>query len=85
MVISLGREALVTVLLVAGPILSLALLAGLVVSLFQATTQINEQTLSFVPKIVAVLVAALLFGPWMYATLLDFTHGLFALIPQLGR
>lgn len=76
-VINLGREALLTVLLVGAPMLGLGLIVGLLVSVFQATTQINEQTLTFVPKIVAVLAAVVLFGPWMLGVLLDFTGNLF--------
>ncbi|HYF95563.1 MAG TPA: flagellar biosynthesis protein FliQ [Symbiobacteriaceae bacterium] len=84
-VITLGRNALLTVLLVSGPILLLGLLAGLVVSIFQATTQINEQTLSFIPKIVVVLVAVVLFGPWMHHTLMEFATGVFARIPEMVK
>ena len=71
-VLSLGREALMTVLLVSGPVVGLGLLVGLVVSLLMATTQIQEQTLAFVPKILASLAAVLIFGPWMMRVLLDF-------------
>lgn len=85
MVMSLGREALLTVLLVTAPVLGLGLLAGLLVSLFQATTQINEQTLAFIPKLLVVMVSVLLFGPWMFRTILDFTERLFALIPDLVK
>jgi flagellar biosynthetic protein FliQ len=77
-VIELGRRALWTVLLVAGPILGLALITGLLVSIFQATTQVQEQTLTFVPKLFAVLGATILFGPWMVQTLLEFAGGLLA-------
>lgn len=84
-VMGVGREALMTVLLVAAPILGLGLLAGLLVSVFQATTQINEQTLTFIPKILLVLVAILVFGPWMSNTLLTFTRDLYATIPDLMR
>lgn len=83
--ISLGRQALLTVLLVAGPILIMGLLAGLIVSVFQATTQINEQSLSFIPKIVVVLVAVVFFGPWMHSTLMEFARGVFAKIPEMVR
>ncbi|MBO8141039.1 MAG: flagellar biosynthesis protein FliQ [Firmicutes bacterium] len=72
-VIDLGREALLTVLLVAGPMLGLGLAVGLLVSILQATTQIQEQTLAFIPKIVAVLGAAVLFGPWMLRVMVDFS------------
>lgn len=67
-----------TVLLVAGPMIGLGLAVGLLVSIFQATTQIQEQTLSFVPKIVAVLVAGVVFGPWMLRTLIAFSERLIA-------
>lgn len=77
MIIHIGREAVTTVLLVAGPMLILALGVGLLVSLFQATTQIQEQTLAFIPKIVAVLLAAIIFGPWMLRVLVEFTMELF--------
>ena len=66
----LAREALVTVLLVSGPILGLGLLVGLLVSIFQATTQIQEQTLTFIPKIVVVLISIIIFGPWMLRVML---------------
>lgn len=84
-VINLGRQALMTVLMVSGPILILGLVAGLVVSIFQATTQINEQTLSFIPKIVVVLVAVVLFGPWMHHTLMEFATGVFSKIPEMVK
>ncbi len=72
MIINLGREALLTVLLAAGPVLGLGMAVGLLVSIFQATTQIQEQTLTFIPKIVAVLGSIVIFGPWMLRLLLDF-------------
>lgn len=75
-VISVGKEAIQTVLLVAGPVLLMGMLVGLLVSLFQATTQIQEQTLSFIPKIVAVLVGLIIFGPWMLSNLINFTTNL---------
>lgn len=76
-VMALGQQAILTVLLVSAPALGFALLTGLIVSIFQATTQIDEQTLSFVPKIVAVMVSLVIFGPWMLNVLLDFTINLF--------
>jgi len=84
-VISVGREALVTVLLVGAPMLGLGLAVGLAISVFQATTQIHEQTLTFIPKIVAVLVALLVFGPWMMGVLLDFTTTLLSGLPEMVR
>lgn len=84
-VVSLGRQAMLTVLYVGGPILLLGLLAGLVVSVFQATTQINEQTLAFIPKIIVVMLVLLIFGPWMYRTMLEFSQNVFAQIPNVVR
>lgn len=71
--VALIREALTTVLLVSAPMLGVGLLVGLVISIFQATTQIHEQTLTFIPKILAVLAAIIFFGPWMLHTLLTFS------------
>ncbi|MGI6036939.1 MAG: flagellar biosynthesis protein FliQ [Limnochordia bacterium] len=71
-IIELGRQAVLTVLLVSAPMLGLSLAVGLLISIFQATTQIQEQTLTFIPKIVAVLSSVVLFGPWMIRILVDF-------------
>lgn len=76
-VLYLGREALLTVLLAAAPMLGSALLSGLFVSILQATTQIQEQTLAFVPKIVAVLGSVIIFGPWIYNLLTQFATALY--------
>ena len=84
MVISIGREALMVTLMVAGPMLLFALIVGLAISIFQAVTQINEMTLTFVPKILAIGLALLIFLPWMINILSDFANHIFALIPQLG-
>lgn len=73
-VIGLAGQAVYTVLKASAPMMILALVVGLVISIFQATTQIQEQTLAFVPKIVAVLLALLIFGPWVLSTLMDFTY-----------
>lgn len=77
LVLSLAENGIITILLVAGPILILALAVGLLVSIFQATTQIQEQTLAFIPKIVAVLVGLVIFGPWMLTKLIEFTTELY--------
>ncbi len=71
------RKAIQTVLLGSAPMLLVGLIIGVVVSIFQAATQINEQTLSFVPKIVAVFLTLLFFGPWLIKLLTVFTIGLF--------
>jgi flagellar biosynthesis protein FliQ len=76
-VLALAEKGIYTVLLITGPLLILALAVGLLVSIFQATTQIQEQTLAFIPKIVAVLVGLLVFGPWMLSTIVEFTADIF--------
>lgn len=81
-VVSLAEQGIYTVLVVTGPLLLLALVIGLLVSIFQATTQIQEQTLAFVPKIVAVLVGLIFFGPWMLARMVEFTANLFSNLNQ---
>ena len=83
-VIEIGRKAVQTVLLVAAPMLLSGLIIGLVVSIFQAATQINEQTMTFVPKIVAVLLALLIFGPWIMNIILPYTVGVFKDIATVG-
>ncbi|NLL47624.1 MAG: flagellar biosynthesis protein FliQ [Firmicutes bacterium] len=77
-VVGLARDAVLTILLVAGPALLIGMVVGLLVSVFQATTQIQEQTLTFIPKIVAVLVSIVIFGPWMLRNLVDFAERLLA-------
>lgn len=76
-IIAVGKEAIQTVLLVAAPPLGLGLLVGLIISIFQATTQIQEQTLTFIPKILAVLVAIVIFGPWMLRVIISFTENIY--------
>ena len=83
MVVAIGREALSVTLMVSGPMLLFALVVGLAISIFQAITQINELTLTFVPKILAIALALLIFLPWMINILTDFTHHMFDLVPGL--
>ena len=71
-VIQLGQEALMIVMLVSAPMLGLGLLVGLMVSVFQATTSIQEQTLAFIPKILEVFVAIVIFGPWMLRIMVEY-------------
>ncbi|KAB7668652.1 flagellar biosynthesis protein FliQ [Bacillus sp. B1-b2] len=78
MVISVAEKGIMTVLLVSGPLLLIALVVGLIISIFQATTQIQEQTLAFVPKIVAVLVGLVFFGAWMLNHMLSYTEDIFS-------
>lgn len=84
MVVFLAREAFYYTLLVAGPLLLLSLVVGLVISIFQAATSISEQTLTFVPKLVVVFVVTVLVLPFMLANLKKFTIDLFQLIPTLN-
>ncbi|WP_017813690.1 MULTISPECIES: flagellar biosynthesis protein FliQ [Paenibacillus] len=72
-IIGMAGQAVYTVLKISAPMLILGLVVGLIVSIFQATTQIQEQTLAFVPKIVAVMLALLLFGPWILTVMVDYT------------
>ncbi|MCT4606735.1 MAG: flagellar biosynthesis protein FliQ [Marinisporobacter sp.] len=76
-IIELLQQAMLNVIMLSAPMLGLGLIVGLAVSVFQATTQIQEQTLSFVPKIVSVLVAIIVFGPWILNTIVDYTQDLF--------
>lgn len=82
-VISLIQQSLEVLVLISAPLLLTALVVGLTVSIFQAATQINEMTLSFIPKLLAMFAVFVLAGPWMLATLVDFTRQLFSSIPQL--
>lgn len=84
-VISVIQEAVTMVLLLSAPMLLIGLLVGLLVSVFQATTQIQEATLAFVPKIVAVLLSIVIFGPWMISSLVHYTEELFMNINNFIR
>lgn len=82
-VLTLAQQAITLLLLVSAPLLLASLVTGLVVSIFQAATQINEQTLSFIPKLVITFLVILAAGNWMIGRLVDFTQQLFASIPNL--
>lgn len=84
-VINVGRQAMETTLLVSAPILGIGLIVGVAVSLFQAVTQIQEMTLAFIPKILAVMITLLLFFPWMLNVMLTFTSNLFIDIPNMVK
>jgi flagellar biosynthetic protein FliQ len=84
-VVAVGQGALEVTLALAGPVLLFGLVAGLAVSVFQALTQINEITLTFIPKIAATAAALVLFGPWMLARLVSFTVTLFESLPTAVR
>jgi len=83
-VMTLAHEAMVVALLLAAPLLLVSLIVGLVVSLFQAATQINESTLSFIPKLIAIALTLVLAGPWMLSTMLDYMRHMFSSIPSLA-
>jgi flagellar biosynthesis protein FliQ len=83
-VMSMAHEAMYVALLLAAPLLLVALVVGLVVSLFQAATQINESTLSFIPKLIAVAVTLVIAGPWMINTLLDYMRHIFTINPAIA-
>lgn len=84
-VMGIAKHAIYAALLIAMPILGVSLLTGLVISILQATTQIQEQTLAFVPKIIAVFIILIIFGPWMMNVLTDFTVTLYNDIPRLVK
>lgn len=82
-VMSMGSQAIHVSLLLGAPLLLVALVVGLVISIFQAATQINEATLSFIPKLLGICVTLVVAGPWMLGVVLDYIRALFMSIPQL--
>ncbi len=82
-VLTLGREAIMMTLMVSAPMLAFGLIVGLAISILQAVTQIHEMTLTFIPKIIAVAAALLIFLPWMINMLVDFTTRIFESIPTM--
>ena len=85
LVTNIMRQGLTTVLTVAGPMLGVGMLIGLIVSVFQATTQIQEQTLSFIPKILAIFLTLIIGSPWMVRVLVEFTTELFSYLTAVTR
>ncbi|WP_410015396.1 flagellar biosynthesis protein FliQ [Sodalis sp. C49] len=83
-VMALGHEAILVALALAAPLLMAALFSGLIISLLQAATQINEMTLSFIPKILAVVATIVIAGPWMLNLILDYMRTLFTSLPALA-
>jgi flagellar biosynthetic protein FliQ len=79
----MGRHAMEVTLMVAAPMLLVALAVGLIISIFQAATQINETTLSFIPKLVAIFVTMIIAGPWMLTVMLDYMRQMFTSIPSM--
>ncbi len=84
-VMAVGQEAIKTILFVAGPMLGLSLVVGLMVSIFQAMTQINEMTLTFLPKIMTMFIVLLVMFPWMLQILVGFMTGVWGQIPQMAQ
>lgn len=82
-VMTLGRQAMEVTLMIAAPMLGTALAIGLLVSIFQAATQINEATLSFIPKLVGVFLALIIAGPWMLGVMTDYMRLMFSGIPAM--
>ena len=83
LIMNIGRQAIEMMLILAGPLLLSALFIGLIISIFQAATQINEQTLSFIPKLVGIFLVLILAGPWMLQMMVDYIRRLFESIPQM--
>ncbi len=81
MVVDLGRESLLVAVMIASPLLGIALAVGLLIGIVQAATSINEMTLSFIPKLAALVIVLMLLGSWQIAVLVDFTRRLFERIP----
>lgn len=82
-IITIGQQALWVTMLIAGPLLVSALAVGLLVGMFQAATQINEMTMSFIPKLFVMVMALILAGPWMLSVITNYTQNLFEQIPSL--
>ncbi len=82
-VMTLGRQAMEVTLMISAPMLLTSLVVGLLVSIFQAATQINESTLSFIPKLLAVFAALIISGPWVLSIILDYMHKMFSGIPAM--
>ena len=83
LVMNIGRQAIEMTLVLSAPLLLAALVIGLIISIFQAATQINEQTLSFIPKLLGILLTLILAGPWMLQTMVDYIRRLIESIPQI--
>jgi len=77
------RDGIFQVLIIAAPVLLIGMTIGLIISIFQATTSIQEQTLTFVPKIIAIFLSLAFFGPWMFTSMREFTLNIFRLIPEM--
>ena len=83
--VQLMRSGIIQILIISAPILLVGMAVGLIISIFQATTSIQEQTLTFVPKIAAILAVLIFLGPWMFGTLVQFTQHVFEQIPNMVK
>lgn len=84
-VVALMNGGIIQILLLSAPVLIIGTIVGLIISILQATTQIQDQTISFVPKIVAILGALIIFGPWMFTVLRTYTIGIFNQLPNMVK
>lgn len=84
-IIAIGKQAILTALTVAAPILIVSMVVGLIISIFQAVTQIQEQTLTFVPKMIAIIAVLLILGPWMMKIMVQFTQSMLGNIINVVR
>jgi len=84
-IVPIIRQSLITVLMASSPVLITGLVVGLTVSIFQAVSQVHEMTLTFIPKIVAIFLALMIFGPWIIRTVLEFAVNIFANLPEYAR
>ena len=83
-VVKILREALMVTVVVSAPVLGIGMIVGLVISIFQTTTSIQEQTLTFVPKILAIFIAVVVFASWMIHTLVTYTKNVFGMVSKIG-
>jgi flagellar biosynthesis protein FliQ len=84
-IMSIGKDAITTAMLIAAPALLISMIVGLIISIFQAVTQIQEQTLTFVPKLIAIALILLILGPWMLKTLVQFVEQMLTSITYIVR
>lgn len=85
MVLSIMKDGIMTALMISAPILIVSIIVGLIISIFQATTQIQEQTLTFVPKLIAIAAVGLITGAWMMNTIIGFTERIFSIIANITK
>jgi flagellar biosynthetic protein FliQ len=84
-VVALMNGGIIQILLLCAPVLIVGTVVGLIISILQATTQIQDQTISFVPKIVAIMAALIIFGPWMFTVIRTYTIGIFNQLPNMVK